>query len=124
MRTASVSVPKSITSCSDKHFEHRVTQMDAAVVECHRDLHRTSTLAILPSSNVNLIGSVRPSACTIATACPSFRTSIPSSCTAGSSPSMQNPGETSAKKRLDRLRLSHATRSSSADARATTLSRL
>ena len=72
-------------------FEHRVTQVDAAVVERHRDLHRTSTLAMRPSSNVNRSGSVRPSACTIATACPSFRTSIPSRCTDGSSPSMHEP---------------------------------
>jgi hypothetical protein len=34
----------------------------AAVVERGRDLHRTSTRAIFPSSNVNRIGSVRPSA--------------------------------------------------------------
>ena len=49
-------------------FEHGVTQVNAAVVEGDRDLHRTSTRAILPSSNVKRIGSVRPSASTIAIA--------------------------------------------------------
>ncbi len=49
-------------------FEHGLTQVHAAVVEGHRDLHRTSTRAILPSSNVKRIGNVRPSDCTIAIA--------------------------------------------------------
>ena len=49
-------------------IEHGLTQMDAAVVECHRQFHRTSTRAILPSSKVNLIPRTRPSARTRAIA--------------------------------------------------------
>src|SRR5215217_7332757 len=83
-----------------ERIEHRPPEMDAAVVERHRDLHRTSTRAIFPSSNVKRIGRIRPSARTRAIAWPSWRSSIASSSTAGSSPSSANPGETSLKKSL------------------------
>src|SRR3954462_11457668 len=80
-----------------ERLHYRVAQMNAAVVERHRHLHRTSTRAIFPSSKVNRRGSVRPSACTIAIAWPSWRTSIPCTATDGSSPSSVKPGETSAR---------------------------
>src|SRR5438105_5004340 len=51
-----------------EHVEDSLTQVDAAVVEGHRDVHSTSTRAMRPSSNVKRSGNVRPSACTIATA--------------------------------------------------------
>ena len=43
-----------------ERLEHGFAQVDAAVVERDRDLHRTSTRAILPSSNVKRIGQRAP----------------------------------------------------------------
>src|SRR3954451_22838780 len=92
-----------------EHLEHCISQVHSPVVESDGDLHdplrpayghSTSTRAILPSSKVKRIGNVLPSAWTIASARASLSTSMPSTCTAGISPSTQKPGETSAKNSL------------------------
>src|SRR5579862_3994400 len=44
-----------------QRLEHGFTQVNAAMIEGDCELHRTSTRAILPSSNVKRTGRTRPS---------------------------------------------------------------
>ena len=108
-----------------ERLEHRVAQVDAAVVERDRDLHRTSTRAILPSSNVKRSGSIRPSACTmrdrVAVVPHLDRLELHRRQLALDAEPRRDKRRRTA---LHRLGLLHATRSSRAAARATTLSRL